>query len=463
MSLDAVQVNKRIGLGQSSFGSKKIGSNTNTKTTGLSAQATKNLSGASIANKPSVFSFTQQSGYHRVYGSNAAKGRNQLNLERHRASLNAQNQGVRRSNADYTGGIIYAQGTQQQHHMSTLDKIGLGVQIGMQAFQLGAQLFGGVKNGAKIEQGMSSLGNSGSQIQMSSSAGQSAIAGMQSAQTSGAMTTAIQNAQTQKAELEGKTESLKAKAGQDTKKLQAEVKTAEKGKTDSSQNLTNAKNTVSIKTKLQQTQELALESANKTLDKATTEESNAQSELDNANSLPADDPNKTAKVSAAKAKLAKAQAQKTQAQEAVSKAEQDLDAAKKAVNDAKQAQDTAQTNYDKAEKEYKEAQTKLTDAQDAEAKLKENEHDIKELDNAITKYQAQAEQMKQKEDARLQELDKKIDKLKTKNERKEGKIDASDGMNLVERNRSKGIDNRNQEISQLVAEKQTILQGQASS
>ncbi len=461
MSLDAVQLNKRIGLGQSSFGSPKVGGGASAKTTGLSAQATKNLSGASLANKPSVFSFTQQSGYHRVYGNNAAKNKTQLNLERRHAANNARNQGVRTS-ADYTN-IGFVQAAPQQPHMSTLGQIGLGIQKGFQAFQLGYQIFGGANNGARINQGMSTLGNSGSQVQMSSSAGQSAIAGMQNAQTSGAMTTAIKNAQTQKAELEGKTESLKAKAGQDTKQLQEEVKTAEKGKADSSQKLTNAKNTVSIKTKLQKTQELALESANKTLDKATTEVSNAQSELDNANSLPADDPSKAAKVSAAKAKLAKAKAAETQAQNGVHKAEQALNDAKDAVNAATKAQTEAQENYDNAEKEYKDAQTKLTDAQDAEAKLKENEHDIKELGNAITKYQTQVEQMKQKEDARLQELDKKIDKLKTKNERKEGKINTSDGMNLVERNRAKGIDNRNQEISQLVAEKQTILQGQASS
>lgn len=276
MSLDAVQLNKRIGLGQSSFGSQKVGGGANTKTTGLSAQATKNLSGASLANKPSVFSFANQSSYHRVYGNNAAKDKTKLNLERRYAANNARNQGVRRS-ADYTN-VVYAQAAPQHQSMSTLEKIGLGVQIGLQAFQLGSQIFGGAKNGAKVEESVSKLGNSGSQVQMSSSAGQSAIAGMQNAQTSGAMTTAIKNAQTQKAELEGKTESLKAKAGQDTKKLQEEVKTAEKGKTDSSQKLTNAKNTVSIKTKLQQTQELALDSANKTLTKATTEVSNAQSE-----------------------------------------------------------------------------------------------------------------------------------------------------------------------------------------
>lgn len=461
MTLDAVQVNKRIGLGQSSFGSKKIGSNTDTKTTGLSAQATKNLSGASLANKPSVFSFANQSSYHRVYGNNAAKDKTQLNLERRHAANNARNQGVRRS-ADYTN-VVYAQGTQQQKPLSTLDKIGIALQYGIQTYQSVSQIIGGAKNGAKVEESVSKLGNSGSQVQMSSSAGQSAIAGMQNAQTSGAMTTAIKNAQTQKAELEGKTESLKAKAGQDTKKLQEEVKTAEKGKTDSSQKLTNAKNTVSIKTKLQQTQELALDSANKTLTKATTEVSNAQSELDNANSLPADDPSKAAKVSAAKANLTKAQAAKKQAEDAVSAAEKALEDAKDAVKVANEAQDAAQKEYDNAENAYKEAQTKLTDAQDAEAKLKENEHDIKELGNAITKYQTQVEQMKQKEDAKLQEIDKKIDKLKTKNERKERKIDTSDGMNLVERNSAKGIDNRNQEISQLVAEKQTILQGQASS
>lgn len=459
MSLDAVQVNKRIGLGQSSFGSQKIGSG-NTKTTGLSAQATKNLSGASIANKPSVFSFREQSGYHRVYGQNAVKGK--TDLTRRRAAVNAQNQGVRSSYNNYSAGMIYAQPQVQQQHMSTLDKIGIGLQIGMQAFNLGKQIFGGANNGQAIDQGMASLGGGGTQIQMSSAGSQSAISGMQNAQTSGAMTTAVKNAETELSSLEGKTEELKSKTGQDTKKLKEDVKTAEKDKSDKNQSLTNAKNTVTVKSQLKDTKQLELTNAKTSYSKAQADVTSAKSALAEANSLPDDNPNKQVAVAKAKKELSQAQQKENKAKSALDNAQEAFNTAEKDVAEATKKQDEAQKAYDTANQNYQQAQTKLTDAQDAEVKLKENERDIQELKNAITKYTAQADQMKQKENDRLQEIDKKIDKLSQKNERKLGKIDTSDGMNLIERNRSKGVDNRNQEIAQLVAEKQTIIQGQAS-
>ena len=495
MSLDAVQVNKRIGLGQSSFGSKKIGSNTNTKTTGLSAQATRNLNGASIANKPSVFSFTQQSGYHRVYGSNAAKGRNQLNLERHRASLNAQNQGVRRSNADYTGGIIYAQGTQQQHHMSTLDKIGLGVQIGMQAFQLGAQLFGGVKNGAKIDQGMSSLGNGGSQIQMSSSGGQSAIAGMQSAQTSAELSSAIGSAQTQLAQMNSTAASGNfaakantAKTNMDTyksdvsksqtevKKARQDVKTRQDSVRASSDMRDNSLRAVQLADSKYGAAAEAHAQAKDGLNQANQDLSNAKAALastpkTDANGNPnpqyqiAETKVKEAEAAQAKAKTAEANAQKAldEADQARDKSNAQLN---KAISDLSTAQDRLDTQKDiettckntliKTEADYKKSQETYQNAQDDVQKYLEFQQDTKQLQAEITKQQERLTKLQEKEEKQINKLNKKIDKGIKKNIKSNEGIDPNNGMNIRERYLQNNIERRNDKNASRIAQRDAI-------
>ncbi len=499
MSLDAVQVNKRIGLGQSSFGSKKIGSNTDTKTTGLSAQATKNLSGASIANKPSVFSFTQQSGYHRVYGTNAAKGRNQLNLERHRASLNAQNQGVRRSNADYSGGIMYTQGTTQHKSLSTADKIGIVANSVLQGFQLGAQLFGGVKNGAKIDQGMSSLGNGGSQVQMSSSAGQSAIAGMQSAQTSAELSSAIGSAQTQLAQMNttaasgnfaAKANTAKtnmdtykadvSKSQSEVKNAQQDVKTRQESVKASSDMRDNSLRAVQLADSKYGAAAAAhtqakdcVNQANQNLQNAQTALASTPKTITDASGNQIENPEYKKMeeiVTKAENSLKNAKATEETTQKALDEADQARDKSNtqlnKAIDDLATAQDrldtqkgietTCKNSLIKTEADYKKSQETYQNAQDDMQKYLEFQQDTKQLQAEIAKQQERLTKLQEKEEKQINKLNKKIDKGIKKNIKSNEGIDPSNGMNIRERYLQNNIERRNDKNAARIAQRDAI-------
>lgn len=498
MSLDAVQLNKRIGLGQSSFGSPKVGGGASAKTTGLSAQATKNLSGASLANKPSVFSFTQQSGYHRVYGNNTAKNKTQLNLERRHAANNARNQGVRTS-ADYTN-IGFVQAAPQQPHMSTLGQIGLGIQKGFQAFQLGYQIFGGANNGTKINQGMSTLGNSGSQVQMSSSAGQSAIAGMQNAQTSAELSSAIGSAQTQWAQLnkaatlsdfEGKANTAKENLStykENTTKTQSALKDASQGVKTSREGVRAASdmrdNCLNQVKKADSQYGAALEAhsnAKAGLTQANQDLSNAKAVLaatpetiQDANGNPIPNPKrKAAEQAVEKAETAQknAQAAEEKAKQALNEADNARDKSNAALNDAKAKYDkqdslldkakeqetTSEKKYFEALKENKKAEEAYQTAQNDMQIYQNYQHDAKQLQSEITKQQERLEKLQKKEEKQINKLNKKIDKGIQKNFKSNEGIDPSNGMNIRERYLQNNIERRNDKNAARIAQRDAII------
>ena len=96
MAVDFGKLN-RAGLGASSFGTRR--------TTGTSAQATRNLANSSVATKSSLFSFKGASRTNFVPGRNVSQNMHKYNYQGMRASLNS---GAGRTYAPSHAGHVHA-------------------------------------------------------------------------------------------------------------------------------------------------------------------------------------------------------------------------------------------------------------------------------------------------------------------------------------------------------------------
>lgn len=497
MSLNGIQSHKRPGLASGNFGSHRMG--IDTKSTGVSSQAAANLKNASAASTSnSVFNgmFKKSSSFNRVGGQNTLKGRNQVDLSRRRASLG--NNGVRRS-AEAGTPVFISGGAQQTQHMSGFQKAMMYAQVGVQAFQMGAQLFGGISNGQKLDASMAAMGGNSGTPQLASTVGQSAISGMQNAQTSGELTAAISNAESQLATMHQTAASggfaTKAKDANDAmKETKDNVSSAKDGLKDAEQGVKTADGSVKTATDLRDSRLLALKNADaqygaavearvQAQDGATQAAqnlANAETTLKNTpETLPDGSPNPqraVAEKAVETAKTAKkaADAKLETAKQAESQAEATRDKTNTAANDAKanldKAQDTLtkqkntqtqkQTALKDAESNYQKAQETYQNAQEAVQQFQEYQHDTKELESQIAKQKERLTKMKAKEDKKIEKLSNKIDKTAAKNEKTSAKIDASNGMNIREKYLSGRMESRNNKNAARLAEKEALIAGQ---
>lgn len=504
MSLNAVKKHNLPGLASGSFGSRSTG--VNTKTSGVSSQAAKNLKGASAATSAnSVFNgmFKKSSSFNRVAGQNTLKGRNQANLSRRRASLgnNGVSRSIPASVPTYVAAMPAGYGAPK---MSGLEKALMYASVGIKAFQMGAELFGGgVTNGQQIDAAMGSLGGATGTPQLASTVGQSSIASMQNAQTSGELSAAISGAEGQLAQMQqtaasGNFEAKATTAQNNMDTYKDDVNETKDGVKDAQQEVKTADGAVSSATSNRDSKLLALKNADAqygaaveaniqakdAVSQATQNLATAEATLNatpqtitdasgNQVHNPAYDKAKAAVETAKKEKQA-AEAKQEQTQQAEDKADASRDKANTAANTAKEnldkAQDTletqkkkqttAQTNLIKAEDKFRQAQEIYQEAQEAVQKFQDYQHDIKELQGEIEDQKERLEKMKEKEDKKLDKLSKKIDKRTAKNDRAYAKIDSSDGMNLIEKMRSNAIDRRNNKSARDLAKKEAIINGQ---
>lgn len=496
MSLDAIQSHKRPGLASANFGSHRMG--IDTKSTGVSSQAATNLKNSSAASSSnSVFNgmFKKNSSFNRVGGQNALKGRNQVDLGRRRASLG--NNGVSRSTE--AGTPVHIAGTPQMPKQSGLQKAMMYGSYALQNFAMGAKLFGGLSNGQQLDASMAAMGGASGTPQLSSTAGQSVISGMQNAQTSGELTAAISNAESQLATMQQtatsgnfETKANDAKTNMDTYK--SDVSSAKNDFKDAEQNLKTADASVKTATDLRDSRLLALKNADAQYGAAVEARVQAQDGANQASQNLATAENQLANTPAtlpdgstnpqraaaeqaveqAKAAKQAADAKLDTAKQAESQAESTRDKTNTAANDAKANLDKAQDTLDKqksnqtkmhaalitADAKYKTAQETYQKAQDDVQKFQEYQHDTKELQGQIAKQKERLQKMRDKEDKRIDKLERKVDKAVAKNESTNNKIHPENGMNLREKYLSGRIESRNEKNAARLAERDAIRAGQ---
>ena len=102
MAVDFGKLNK-AGLAKTSFGSTR-------KTSGTSAQATKNLANSSAASKSSLFDFKYSGKTRFTPGQNVSKGATQYNYQRLRSNLNSTSFVPRQSMGVGIGAPMYNTG-----------------------------------------------------------------------------------------------------------------------------------------------------------------------------------------------------------------------------------------------------------------------------------------------------------------------------------------------------------------
>lgn len=443
MSVNSLQLNKRTGFGATSFGSKNMG--VNTQKSGIASQAKTNLENPNAASKKSIFSFTGQSGYHRIAGQNTLKEGN--SLARRREGLGNATSASRRSGPQAPSPRVIYQQQPQTQEMSGFEKALIYTSIGMQAFAQGAQLFGGITGGQALDAGFNSLGSQqASTVPMTaSSIASGVLSGMSSAQCSGALNSAIQNAESQLSSMQAQNEAIEQKGAEAKEHLKEYEKVAEdkeKACSEAQQGVKNADNKVKVKTDIRESKKLALDNAISNFERAKA----------TFDSLPADDPQKAA----AKSAMDAAEAKKNDAQRELENVNSELDT-------AVEEQTAANEKFQTAKAESDEANSKCKEAKDDIQKAKDHKHDTEQLEKGIKQQKERLTNMIKKENDRIKDIDNKIQKLTEKNDKKEAKIDTSDGMSFFEKRRAGGIEDRNQKIQQLLAEKNVLIAGQASS
>ena len=500
MSINATQKHKLAGLGSGSFGNRSI--SVNTKTSGVSSQAAKNLRGATAASSQnSVFNgmFRKSSSFNRVSGQNTLKGRNQVNLNRRRAGLN--NNGVRRTYETATP--VYVAAMPQQQGMSTLQKIMTYGSMAITGALMGYQAVKGLTNSQRMDAAMSSLGNPEAAPQLASTVGQSSVSSMRNAQTSGELSSAISNAEGQLNQMKqtaasGNYESKATEAKSNMDNYKSDVSDKKENVNTAKQNVKTADQEVSATTTMRDSKLTQLEKADANYGKAVKANTQAKDTLSqanqnlevaetklnntpktitdaNGNQIPNPEHQKAQEaVNLAKEKKQTAETEQKKAQQAeaeakaavdksnteVTQAKEDLDKAQEKLDSAKNKQTTANKNLQKAEADYKKAQETYDNAQEAVQKFQDYQHDIKELEGEIANQKERLEKIQEKEDKRLEKIDKKIDKNGNKNDKAYAKIDTSDGLNWREKIKLRRMEHRNAKNNQYLAEKDAIIAGQ---
>jgi len=454
----------RPGMASSFGGSKR---------TGLSKQASVNLSNSSSARSTSLFSLSGKSRYNWTPGVKVSGDTSKYNYQGVRTRLNGGGQ-IRRS--------VYSSGTSRvsdnfNYKVDNGSAYNTGMAVGQTIIGLGMLadklgLFNSLKgadstqsntpvqqtNSQRLENAMRST--SGSQIlsasSITSSSATEAFNKMAGATDSATLRSAIADAKTQYATMDAQTAQIED-AG---KKAQSQISditknVAEKQKAVDDSNSNVSKNEQAVKSYQDKLSGLnsdyaakcsALDTANANLETATSNLQGAESELSQANALPADDPTKAAKVSAAKAKVQQATQAKQAAETAKKEAETAKEQAYNAITENKEAIKTAEAQLTKAKEGLKEAKKELETknkelqsakddlkkAKDAIDKLASHGQDMNTLASAIKQQEARLAKLEQSEVKEFGKLNSEIDKDNNRNTKLMGKIDGSDGFSNKE-------------------------------
>lgn len=492
MAVDFGKLNK-AGLGASSFGARK--------TTGTSAQATRNLQNSTVATKSSLFSFKGSPKTNWVPGQHVSKGQHQYNYQGMRASLNGAS-GARRTYAPAFHGPVGNAGmpnVKVNNDMAKGFMTGQAIMMGMGLLNQLGVLGGGSgvsasSLGDKLSNALGSLGGGSS----AGTAVASTISSMENATDSATLRSALAEASGQLSSLNAQTSGLET-AAEDAKKnidgLKSDVKTKEKGLKDANQTLKNANSNVDIAKTAKDSAQNKLENANNDYREASQAHTQAkantatkQTALNQAEAtlkatpeyvkdadgnLVKNDPAYSNALEArdkAKEELEQAKTDEKAAADAESKAKdvqnqasaeakdaaQKLKDAEDKLDKAEKAKESAEKAKTKAEEELKNAEEALNKAEGAIEKLKEHEEDVKDLSKAITKQQERLQKMEKEENEDYNKLTDKINSSSDKNAKRAAKIDTSDGMNLIEKIRHNRMERTNEKNERRLDEKENL-------
>lgn len=504
LELNSMRNLKRPGL-TGSFGSSK-------RTVGTSSQATKNLANSSAATKTTHFSFKSSNKHNWVAGQNVSKGQNRYNYQGMRASLNSR---TFTPSVGYSGPTTYGTTTYTVNNNNAYMKGQIIGQVLNGTFSLLNQLgvFDGLKgDGAgvketasgKLDKAMDSLGTVPTASTVTSGTASAAISSMSSANDSASLRSAIASASNDLSTMDMQTGTLEANAiaAQNNKEtLETNVSNAEKDVTDKKQALSTANNKVKTLQDKRDNYQVKLENANKAYGEATDTytkacEAHTQAKAETAsakqgladaeaalNACPNDAEHAAQRaqlqsaVNAAKERLQQAEQnekaaanKEKEALEAKEKAYAELGDAKKAVDEVKTQLEDAQSKLDKAKEEQTQAEKdlktseanlekakqELSNADGAIQKFKEHKEDIKELQDAIEKQQKRLEKLEQEEVKKYDKLTNKINNGVAANENRLEDINPEDGMNVVEKMKSRITEQTNLKNQERLAKKDSL-------
>ncbi len=460
------------------------------KTSGVSSQATKNLANASAANKSTSISFRANNKVNWVPGQNVSKGLNQVNYNGARRALN----GSFTPQRTYVGPSV------------TTDKTTFTINNGSNAYATG-QIIGQVLNGTfsllnefgvfdklkggdsvqtnsqKLDAAFGSAGGISTASTVSSTSASSAIANMSGATDSASLRQAINGAETQLDTLSyvntDKAQADYETTKSETTKLSNEVKAGEKDVKEKENAVGQANQQVEVATTKRDVAKKNLSSAMQKNTKCTQAYAEAKANLAAAQTAFENTPETITVTNLDGTTTTKPNPAKKEAQEALKQAEQAEQEAKKQLDmseeEVKQMESnvkTAEESLKDEEKKLDEAKTKQTEAEeslkaakeqldDKKAELEEKEtalekfesdkKDYEKLNQEITEQKQRLQELEAEEQERFNELGDKIDAKTDKVLNR--KIDASDGMSLVEKLRQKRNERAENKIDKMSAEK----------
>lgn len=480
MSIEFRKLNSRPGV-SGSFGSRK--------TSGVSSQATKNLANASTANSTIKFSLknTKKSGW--VAGQNVSRGKNQFNYQGTRKALNGSFTPARtysapavaetttftvNNNTAYQKGMIFGQilnGTfSLLNEFGVFDKLKGGDTVQQTSSQ-------------KLDSAMSSMGGISTASTVSSSSASSAIANMSGATDSASLRQAINGAETQLDTLSyvntDKAQADYETTKSETTKLSNEVKAGEKDVKEKENAVGQANQQVEVATTKRDVAKKNLSSAMQKNTKCTQAYAEAKANLAAAQTAAENTP-KTITVTnldgttTTKSNPAWDEAQKAlkQAEQAEQEAKKQLEMSEEEVKQMEENVSSAEKNLKAEEKKLDNAKTKQTEAEESlkesKSQLDKKKAELEEKEAALEKFESDKKDYEKlskeitEQKQRLQELEEKeqeqFEKLGNKIETKTDKvlnrkIDASDGMSLVEKLRQKRNERAEDKIDKMSAER----------
>lgn len=480
MSIEFRKLNSRPGV-SGSFGSRK--------TSGVSSQATKNLANASTANSTIKFSLknTKKSGW--VAGQNVSRGKNQFNYQGTRKALNGSFTPARtysapavaetttftvNNNTAYQKGMIFGQilnGTfSLLNEFGVFDKLKGGDTVQQTSSQ-------------KLDSAMSSMGGISTASTVSSSSASSAIANMSGATDSASLRQAINGAETQLDTLSyvntDKAQADYETTKSETTKLSNEVKAGEKDVKEKENAVGQANQQVEVATTKRDVAKKNLSSAMQKNTKCTQAYAEAKANLAAAQTAFENTPETITVTNLDGTTTTKPNPAKKEAQEALKQAEQAEQEAKKQLEmseeEVKQMEEnvsSAENNLKAEEKKLDNAKTKQTEAEESlkesKSQLDKKKSELEEKEAALEKFESDKKDYEKlskeitEQKQRLQELEEKeqeqFEKLGNKIETKTDKvlnrkIDASDGMSLVEKLRQKRNERAEDKIDKMSAER----------
>lgn len=436
MSVNIGKLNKG-GLGSTSFGANK-------KTSGLSSQAAKNLSGSSAATKSSLFQFGKAKRSNFVPGQHVRKDMSKYDFSGTRARLNA---GVgSTSRAAYSGSIGNVGTANYTVNNNTSYQKGMVVgQILNGTFGLLNQLgvFGGKNGGSigslgdKIDSALSGLGGNGGGNVSADISG--SVSAMNSASDSASLRGAISNANNQLYSMNGQTGILEQSADTALKNkdsYETKCDTCESQATKAKNDLGIANQTVKATTAQRDNMKNAVSQADANYGKAVDNYSKAHDAHQDAKNNLSSAKQATAsansayqsavstyestpdKISDGNGNMVENPAKK-QAKAAMDEAKQKLDDAKAAEAKADQAEKQAatqeQTASDAKETAYKTLGDKKEAVDAAESKLKTAQTQMDKAKENQTKAQdtfVKAQEKLQEATKQLTDAQGAIEKLK---------------------------------------------------